>query len=155
MSASPSTGAITIDYGATSVQGIGWVVDHLDGVDTGGSNGSAAVIQSATALQQPGTTATATLGAFSDAGNATYAGWGYVLGSQPGVTVTEGTGFTRIGYINSLLGGGTFIGNSEFRSDNDTSADITYSQSAYFGGVAIEVKAGSAPQSGIYYWRFG
>lgn len=76
MGASPSTGAITITISGTGNSACGWAVDELDGIDTSGTNGSGAIVQSATdntdnASSDP---PAITLSALVDAvNNATYA----------------------------------------------------------------------------------
>lgn len=125
MSSSPSAGIITIngywDY-------IGWTIDEVTGCASG-SNGANAVVQSATNFSTGGATSgTVTLGAFASASNGAY---GMVnSASQP---ASAGSGWTQI--IN-----GSNIGyhQTQWRADNDTTCDWTFSSTNY-GAVAIEI----------------
>lgn len=60
MGASPSAGAITASWGATSQTSFQWSVVECTGVDTSGTNGSGAVAQSASATSGTGTGTTIT-----------------------------------------------------------------------------------------------
>lgn len=143
----PSSGAITITFGASHRCCV-WSIAEFTGVDTGGSNGSAAIVQSATNKDESGTTsyASATLAAFGDAGNATYA----AVGSGGYVHMNAGTGFTELGETTATapyLGLGT-----EYKLSNDTSPDAqwvnpgddTTPYNTGWGIVAVEIKAAAA-----------
>jgi hypothetical protein len=135
MSASPSAGAITI-VGASGTSYINWTIEELE-ADTGGTNGSAAIVQSAAqANGAPATTLSVTLGAFSDAGNGTICG----LHTYNDATRTQGSGFT-LAYDGSASGSPS----TAYRTDNDTTADWSFSPSTRGGAIAIEVKPGSGP----------
>src|SRR3990167_10939569 len=45
MGSSPSAGAVTIDYGANTMDAGVWSIMEFDGVDTSGTNGSGAIVQ--------------------------------------------------------------------------------------------------------------
>lgn len=149
MGASPSTGAITIDYGSQTPSAISWALDEVSGMDTTGTNGSGAIVQSATNWHQDTdglNTITVTLGAFSDSNNATFGAMA-ADGNTPATLSSVGTGFTQVG--NSVNTGGDGVNLvREFRSDNDTTVDITWSKIVDLGGIAIEIKvAGAATPS--------
>jgi len=149
MGASPSTGAITIATGGASQVHMAWAVAECTGTDTSGTNGSGAIVQSATNLIEPGTSLTVTLGAFGDAGNATLGAFGVA----DNVAVTEGTGFTEIAE-QLVSDGGLDSGlQVQWRNDNDTTVDASWS-SIDAGGVAIEIKAAAtaADTSGDVLW---
>lgn len=139
MGASPSAGAVTIDFAGQTQANIAWAIDEFDGVDTSGTNGSGAIVQTADSTAGINASIEITLGAFSDAGNATYGGFGCA-----GDTGIAGTGFTILGQ------GGSFANSlavaSEFKDSNDTSVDLTWqddpAQSS--GGTAVEIKAAAA-----------
>lgn len=136
MGASPSTGAITITYSPSKLNAA-WAVIECSGVDTSGTNGSGAVVQSATNLVEPGTSLTVTLGAFGSAGNATLG----LFGLQDNLAVTPGTGFSELAEQLVSDGGTNDAGlQVQWRSDNDTSVDASFS-SVDAGGIAIEIKA--------------
>lgn len=142
MGASPSSGAITITFGATA-DSAGWTLLELDGVNTGGTNGSAAVVQSASAEATSGSnvTATATLGAFASAANATVGIVSSANGGGTAVSHTPGTGFTELSD-----GGAEFTYMSgQWRSDNDTTVNNT-STGQFIAVIGIEVAdAGGGP----------
>ena len=137
MVASPSAGAITVDFGGQTQTHAGIIIDQASGVDTGGTNGSAAIVQSATGEDETATvsTITITLGAFGDAANATY---GAFADGGGAATWTPGSGFTE---LDEEEVGGSIGGTTEYKLSNDTSVDITNSITNQLGGVAIEIKA--------------
>lgn len=145
MGASPSTGAVTIDFGGQTQTACDWNIEEVSGMDTSGTNGSGAIVQSATnfdnATGTPVSTLTVTLSAFSNTNNATFGAFGY---GGTG-TSTAGSGFTKLG---DVMDGETSIRlTTEFRSDNDTSVDISYSAAGEIGGIAIEIKAAGTAYS--------
>lgn len=148
LSASPSSGAITITFASTT-ENCSWSVIEFSGIDTGGTNGSAAIVQAVTAENTSSATPSATLAAFGSANNATYGAFGCDNFTGGGRTCTAGTGFTEYHdvYIDeSSFGGGTF---TEFRADNDTSVDCTWSASnAWNGVIAVEIKDAGAASGG-------
>ena len=135
MGASPSTGAITISFGAAVVHGV-WIVDEIASVDTTGTNGSGAVVQSAT-NSADAASLTVTLAAFGSADNGTYGTFAQG-GSQ---TITPGTGFTELAEIAPANG---LAMNTEWRNDNDTTVDASWAVGTLCGGIAIEIKFAAA-----------
>lgn len=144
LGSSPSTGTLTIDFGAVTHNNLDYSIDEFYGVDISGTNGSGAIVQSAVNQDTAGTasTLTATLGAFGSTNNATF---GVFAGNNLTVTTTAGTGFAKVGDI-----GGNSRLTTEFRQDNDTSVDITFSTTCQIGGVAIELKAAATPMTEDY-----
>lgn len=143
MGASPSTGTIDFSFGGTSQIDAAWAVIECTGVDTSGTNGSGAVVQSAKNLIEPGTSLTVTLGAFGDANNATLG----VFGTADNAAITEGSGFTEL--AEQLVSDAGFdIGlQVEWKTSNDTSVDASFA-SIDAGGVAIEIKAAAVTDDG-------
>lgn len=136
MGASPSAGVVTINFGATT--NATWVIDQASGIDTSGTNGSGAIVQSATNKDESVTTSSfsVTLGAFSSTNNATYGVFAEADGSH---TVTPGSGFTE---LDEQANGFTpMVMQTQWISTNDTGVDWTSSGSVYAGGVAVEIKA--------------
>lgn len=135
----PSAGALTIDFAGQSQVRCGWSWSEASGVDTSGTNGSGAIVQSATAKNDGGSSTgiTVTLGAFSSTANATY---GCIrFGTTTAQTVTPGSGFNEIGEAPS----GSFISyQSQYNLSNDTSVDWTWGAEATFTeAIAAEIKA--------------
>lgn len=147
MSASPSSGAVTVTWSAsTSRQAI--AVDQLDGIDTGGSNGSAAIVQSANASESS-TAVTLfdalTLAAFGSASNGTFAAIGFDPNSGR-AAVTPEASWTELADIfqnNSSDNGSN--GATMYRPDNDTTPTWTWTGSlARTTAIGIELKAAGA-----------
>lgn len=151
MGASPSSSTVDFGFGGASQLNAAWAVIECTGVDTGGTNGSGAIVQNAINLTEPGTGLTVTLGAFGDAGNATLGAFGVA----DNVAVTEGSGFTELAE-QLVSDGGTDSGlQVEWKTSNDTSVDASWS-SIDAGGVAIEIKAAatSADTPGDILWFY-
>ena len=138
MSASPSTGAVTITFeGDVSVNSCGWSIFELDNVDTSGSNGSGALVQSNTNSAAAVTSLTVTLAAFGSANNVAVGGFG----SDSAQTITEGSGFTIAGQASAST---VITIGSEGQPTNDTSIDISIGSSNDLAGIAAEVKEATA-----------
>jgi RHS repeat-associated protein len=142
MGASPSSGATTIDFGGQSQTDITWSNDELSGMDTSGTNGSGAIVQSTTNKDESGsaTSLSLTLSSFANSANATYAGFG----KDGNPSATAGTGFTTTADVASSTNVGT---STEWKNNNDTSVDISYSGAVLIGGIAVEVKAANTSSS--------
>lgn len=108
-------------------------------------------MQSAINLVEPGTSLTVTLGAFGDAGNATLGAFGLA----DNIAITPGTGFTEIAEQLVSDGGNDLGLQVQWRNDNDTTVDASWS-SIDAGGVAIEIKAAAtaADTSGEVLWFY-
>lgn len=135
MGSSPTTGALTISFGATQTAK-SWVVDEITNADTSGTNGSGAIVQSVVNSAASATSLTVTLAAFSSANNATYGGFG---NAGEGALVA-GTGFTRL--ATQQVAGEVGVA-TEFKSSNDTGVDMT-GPTMDVGGIAIEIKSAAA-----------
>ena len=135
----PTTGVLTISFSATQ-EAVRWSVCEKGNVDTGGTNGSAAVVQSATGTSTS-TTCTVTLSAFGNANNATHGAF-HREGEATGVTQAPGTGFTEETELESDLTGGYYgYLHTIYRNDNDTTVDSTASDALDgTSGIAIEIK---------------
>lgn len=141
MGSSPSNGATTFDCGGQTQTGAIWNIDSFSGIDTGGTNGSAAVVQSATNKDETlsATTLTVTLAAFGSSSNATY---GYFAATTGGNSFTVGSGFSSVSTSGTNAVEVACDTVTEFRNDNDTSVDATISASGgQLGGIAVEIKA--------------
>lgn len=145
LSASPSAGAITITGGTFDL--VSWAVSEVSGVDdSGGSNGSAAVVQSA--VNQNGSSATSltiTLGAFGSVDNGAFA-CGYSYNGNP---LTPEAGWTEL-----FDGSASDEPETMWRATNDTTPSWTFS-SDRIGGVAIEIKASGGGGGRTLFYRSG
>ena len=138
---SPSAGVVTIDFNAVSQDRCGWSINEFNNVDRTGTNGSGAVVQSVTGLNEADNSGiTLTLAAFSSVNNATYGG------VRSGLTATPGTGFTELGEdVNG-------VEETEWRNDNDTSVDWTWTNNTGDAlAIAIEIKFVPPGAGGGFY----
>lgn len=137
MVASNQTGTVSISFGGQNQTDVEWSLEVSDAtVDTSGTNGSGAVVQSVTATDANGGAVTATLAAFGSTNNATYGAFANDSGTG---TMTVGSGFAALGVnAGSVLNGGM-----EWKATNDTSVDATFDAvaGATSGAIAIEIKA--------------
>lgn len=143
LGSSPSTGALTFDFGGQTQTGCVWSVVEYTGVNTTGSNGANAIVQFDTEASAGSVSSlTSTLAAFGSTMNATAGGFGYPLNSNAG---DVGSGFTAIG--EQFQGSPNQAIFTEFRNDNDTTVDITLGASSVpIVGIAVELASNHAPQ---------
>lgn len=137
MGASPSSGAIAIDFGGQNQTAVDWVLDEYTGMDTSGTNGSGAIVQSATNKDESGTATslTVTLSAFGSTANATYG----TFSADVSGTYVAGTGFIISAQLNASTTDLSIA--TEFRNDNDTTVNITDASGwGSVGGIAVEIK---------------
>jgi protocatechuate 3,4-dioxygenase beta subunit len=134
MSAAPGTGPITITSSVT-VSNCQWIVSQWTGVETAGTNGSGAVVQSGTASGSGVNQLTVTLAPFASTANVAYGVFGVNSNVVP--TVIPGTGFTTIDEQPS--GEGTLADLFAEWAVNRTAVTATWSNKNG-GAVGIEVK---------------
>lgn len=121
------------------------VITEFQGVDTSGTDGSGAVVQSNTGiLGGAGTALSITLGAGIGAGNATMGNIATNLAVDTGIA--PGSGYTELQDKHiTLPASETQETETEWRSDGNTVVDWTHTSSTS-GGVAVEVRvSGGAP----------
>lgn len=132
-----SSRTITITSAGNTFAELSWSVEEFDSVDTTGTYGSGAIVQSAVAQVSYGATfsITATLAAFGSTSNATFGmvGGGY----YSTVTYTEGSGFTRGNFQHSTNYTSIL---TEYRNDNDTTVDFSINNSQHLAAIAVEIK---------------
>jgi len=153
MGAAPSSGAATISYSVTSSSGR-WVIIEFANVDTSGTNGSGAIVQTATNVDYGGSSVTATLAAFSSANNVTVGG----AFKSTAATAVAGSGFSLLG---SAIANARGV-HAEWKSANDTSVDMSFDSTSnqYMWAAEIKGKPGEtkfAPPSNtglVGYWSF-
>jgi len=136
----PTTGVLTIDFGSDNQTAVLWSVCEKGNVDKSGANGSGAIVQSAN-NDASAAALTVTLAAFSNVANATHGAFHAVI-EATGLTITNGTGFTEETEQTADLSGGWYATQqTQYRSDNDTTVDITLSAVVEsVTGIAIEIK---------------
>lgn len=135
MGASPSTGTITVTFGESNTN-FAWSVDEFSNVDTSGTNGSGAVVQSNyNTGADPSSDLTVTLAAFGSVDNATFGAFGEYNNATP----TQDSGWTLLASQNTFDSLFT-----EFIATNDTSVYMSFSPASKVGGVGVEIKAAAA-----------
>lgn len=139
-----SSGTIAINH-ATSRSRCTWMLLEVDGADTGGTNGANSVVQIATNsdLSSTAATITVTLAAFGNAANGAVAFHAGLLASASVPTATAGSGWTEVGSEAAISNDGGVSGGLEaqYRTDNDTTADVTWSANLGMYSIAMEIKA--------------
>lgn len=136
MGASPSAGAITIDFGTgNTMTSCIWSVDQFTSVDTTGTNGSGAIVQSVGGGVD-GTTFSITLSAFGSANNTTFGAFG--ASSATAILLSE-YGYIPLSYNQGSTGGDNTL-LVAYRQANDTSVSATATAGVEQQGVAIEIK---------------
>lgn len=141
--AAPTAGTVTIDFGGQTQSHCLYSFAEFAGVDTSGTDGSGAVVQSASNSTGGATSLTVTLAAFATAANATDGGFFW----DSGGVGTVGSGFTILGQASGERSGG-----SEWRNDNDTTVDMSWAGAIAALGVAVELRA-SSPDGGWSLYR--
>lgn len=143
MGASPSAGAITVTVSGSGNASCQWSVDEFDGVDTSGTNGSGAIVQSAVNQSDNCTSGlTVTLAALGDAANnAVYAGFG----TDDAQNLTEGSGYTELA---AAVGEDAL--ETQYKVPGTTTPNATnFASFGDGGGVAVEIKAAAAGGGGV------
>ncbi len=136
MSAAPSAGAVTLDFGATSVASVGWSITEFCGVNQTGVNGAGAVVQSVTGLDAGGaaTTLTTTLAALEHANNVHLCAVGLSISS----TVTPDADFAEIADDNEV---GNNLTLETAWAANQVDCTPTFLAAVVYM-ISLEVKAG-------------
>lgn len=132
LEATPGTGTLTIDYAGVTHSKAAWSIVEFTDVDTSGSNGAGAIVQSGTD-SGTATSSTVTLSAFGSANNAGYGAFAH----NANEATTEGSGFTE---LHDVAGSAPASGLQSEWKVNDASVDASWSTSSLYGAVAAEVK---------------
>jgi len=131
LDASPSGTNIVIDFGGDDMTSCAVEVENVANINTGGTNGADAVVQSGGTLAT-GTAPSHTLASFADAvNNATF---GCVMTYSGATAVTAGSGFTLIG--DSSMGDHV---ECEAQAGEDTTVDFSFSASQTHITYAAEI----------------
>lgn len=141
MGAAPTPGTIVIDFGATNLTRISWVLDEFTGVDTSGVNGAGAVVQSNTNLGNAVLSLTVSLAAFASAQNMS---WGAFANQTANpTTYTAGSGFALTGQFSTSTSFANIA--AEWKAgDDDPNLSWTAASNFKCGGVGVEIKAAAA-----------
>lgn len=146
MGASPTTGAVTIAHSTAPNSTMAWSIREYSGVDTSGSNGSGAVVQTVT-NGGTGTAASVTLAAFGSGTN----GVDIAVGTFAGTSLTPEagyTGYTQASHFGNLL-------RAAWDDVADTSPSMTIGSSTVWAAIATEIKeaGGGGGSSRPYYYN--
>ena len=137
MGASPSSGAVTIDFAGNTQNACHHSIFEFAGIDTSGTNGSGAVVQSAT-NSGTATSLTVTLAAFGSTDNGATSGFEH----RANEATTPETNWTEIHDVTEINPNSNL--ETQWRADNDTTASASWTTLANCGGIAIEIKAAAA-----------
>ena len=138
MGASPTTGVATIDFGAQTQTSAIWSVIECSGVDTSGTNGSGAIVQSDPEdAGGAGTSYSNSLAAFGSSSNA---GYGAVMHLANEAT-TPGTDWTELD--DDATAENTYAFQTQWKI-NDNVVTASWASSVFYQDVVVEIKAASA-----------
>lgn len=156
MEGSNQTGTVSADFGADSQFAMTLILDEFDGVDTGGTSGSAAVVQSTTGSATSGTALSATLASFADATNNVAYGIGVsgIVAGPP--TLTPGTGFTELDEQQANGPSTADCGHAtEWKTGEDTSVDMTSDTDTEwaFRAIEIAIAPGGTVLSAMHHYK--
>ncbi|MBP6930206.1 hypothetical protein KBB60_01220, partial [Patescibacteria group bacterium] len=145
LGASPTSGAVTIDFGGATQGNCVWSIAEYTGVST-----STPVVQYATNNADSASSLTATLSTFGSANNATAAGFG----ADVNVAINNDSNWTEIHDFSSVAMPGYSRLETQWYNGNDTSAVGTMSSgSADMAGIAVEIGAsGGGGTADTCYW---
>lgn len=129
--ANGNSGTLTISHGGENQQNIYWAISEINRIDSGGTNGSNAIVQSAGNNGSTTTTFTVTLGAFDNAKNGTLG----VVYNTTSESPSVGSGFTEV-----ATSDGAHKISTEFKTENDTSVDWSTTGNANYVALAVELK---------------
>ena len=136
MGASPTAGAITVDFGGTSQTGCHIVVVQFTGTNTSGTNGSGAVVQSATA-SGAGTSISVTLSALTGSNDAVW-----MIAGNRGASGFGGTPEAGWTENTDATGGSPNYGHTDIYrlATTDNTPSTTIGASDNYGAVALEIQ---------------
>lgn len=133
--ASNQSGVLTIDFASETQNACDWVLDEFTGIDTGGTNGSVAVVQAVgnDSGASSVTSFSITLSAFGSTNNATYGV--FVSGL---VAVTQEGGYTE---TSDRDGTGSGHVQTQFLASSDTTPSWTLGSTVVYSAHGLEIKA--------------
>jgi len=148
LGASPTTGAVTITVAAPGWGGASWSWVEFDGIDTSGTNGSGAIVQSGSLASTGVSSFAVALAALADPANALFGGYGRSNNTDD---FTPGTNFLLAHNVSDATNGR--IG-TEYAIPGETDGDVdgSWSGNATFGALGVEIKVAPAA-GGISYVR--
>jgi len=134
LAASPTSGAVTISFGAVTMTRCAWSVDQSDSdIDLSSTNGAGAIAQKVGATSAGATSLSVSYSPAMRSDSAGYSAWGH----QVQEAKTPRTSWTELSDVTSVT-----LANMEtqFFSGTDTAASASWTTSSRAGGIAIEIK---------------
>ena len=141
LGASPSAGAVTINYGAVTATECSWSISEFTGIDTSGTNGSGAVVQFVTATGSS-TESSVTLAALASTSNVAYG----VADWNASTNAVEGSGFTAIHNVNQ-----TEVGRNLFTEYKLNETVVTSSRAGTTTWKTMAIEIDVAPAVGTTF----
>lgn len=136
LGASPSAGATTINI--SILANCSWCLVEATGIDTSGTNGSGAIVQTVTNQSASATTLSATLAAFANSNNRPFLTG---EGEDPNTAITL-PDFTQINVVNNFTGSGYIINlNTAWKNSVDLSPDVSQASLSFLQLIACEIAA--------------
>jgi hypothetical protein len=134
LATSPSSGAITISFGAVTMTRCAWSVDQSDSdIDLSGVNGAGAIAQKVGATSAGATSLSVSYSPAMRSDSAGYSAWGH----QVQEVKTPRTSWTELSDVTSVT---LATMETQFFSGTDTAASASWTTSSRAGGIAIEIK---------------
>ena len=141
MGSAPSAGAATIDFAGNTQTSCAWSITEFTNTDQTGTNGSGAIVQSATNTATGAPISSpfiVTLSAFANPLNATYVA---AAGDIDTSGLNADTGWTQIQNFGPAASP-TRGGSSSWKNSSDTTAEVAVGGTvANVAGIAIEIKS--------------
>ena len=142
VTAGASTGALSISLTQASSE-MYWTIDEFTGIDTGGTNGSAAIVQSTVGFSDGATSFSNTLSAFASGSNAAYGYSGHRNGNATTPDTSNG-GYTELcDFTDGTFNDARYM--SQWNIGSDTSVTSSWSGSVPCISGAVEIKEAVTP----------
>ena len=132
LGASPSAGAVTITFSASQIE-CSWSIVHAAKVDTSGSNGSGAIVQSATGSDLDDATVLAAMAGFAADENRAFV----VAAHNGALTMVEKSTWTQLGIRTSAT---SIISAHRYDVKDQDASVSTPGSSGAAGAIAVEIK---------------
>lgn len=134
LATSPTSGAITVSFGAVTMTRCAWSVDQSDSdIDLSGVNGAGAIAQKNGVTTAGATSLTASYTPSMRADSAGYSIWGH----QVQEVKTPRAGWTELSDVTSVT---LATMETQFIAGTDSAAAAAWTTSARAGGICIEIK---------------
>lgn len=138
----PTAGQVTITSIATAPTRCNWTIAEFDGVDTSGTNGSGAIVQSITSRPLAVTSVSVAFSAGITAGNGSFGGVDLNIGD----TLTAGTGWTALGQATVATPVGAILGMAGTSGVGVSPIAASWTNSSNAWVIGAEIKAATSPE---------